>query len=268
MNSEPLISYAQNLEDVILDRCFDNIDKGFYIDVGAAWEKSDSVTKAFYEKGWRGINIEPNGNLFAELERVRVRDINLQILASDNNDSEIEITLLDNPGLSTCDDKIMQKHIKDGCKVSSTEVLPTKTLRQICSEYVPEKQQVHFLKIDVEGFEKKVIQGNDWGIYRPWVLVIESVKPMSQEPSYEEWEHILFDNKYKFAYDDGLNRFYVADEHSELLQYFKYPPNIWDNYRLYSNVALHEELRALRQSMSWKVTKPLRWLCRMICKKK
>ena len=53
------ISYAQNFEDVILWRAFKNLQNGFYVDVGANDPINDSVTQAFYEKGWRGINIEP-----------------------------------------------------------------------------------------------------------------------------------------------------------------------------------------------------------------
>ena len=53
------ISYAQNFEDVILRRALKDIEKGFYVDVGAHDPVIDSVTKAFYDLGWRGINIEP-----------------------------------------------------------------------------------------------------------------------------------------------------------------------------------------------------------------
>lgn len=54
------VSYAQNFEDVMLNRCFGKQKTGFYIDIGAAWPQVDSVTHAFYLKGWRGINVEPN----------------------------------------------------------------------------------------------------------------------------------------------------------------------------------------------------------------
>lgn len=53
------ISYAQNYEDVMLHRALKGVEKGFYIDVGANDPVQYSVTKAFYERGWRGINIEP-----------------------------------------------------------------------------------------------------------------------------------------------------------------------------------------------------------------
>lgn len=52
---------------------------GFYIDVGAHDPNFISVTKAFYLKGWYGINIEPLPNLFKALQIYRRRDINLNI---------------------------------------------------------------------------------------------------------------------------------------------------------------------------------------------
>ena len=53
------VSYAQNFEDVMLWRALREVTHGFYIDVGAADPDSDSVTRAFYDRGWSGINVEP-----------------------------------------------------------------------------------------------------------------------------------------------------------------------------------------------------------------
>lgn len=53
------ISYAQNFEDVRLWRALKQFEHGFYIDVGANDPSHDSVTKAFYDHGWHGINVEP-----------------------------------------------------------------------------------------------------------------------------------------------------------------------------------------------------------------
>ena len=53
--------------------------RGFYIDVGANHPRIDSVTLAFYERGWRGINIEPLPHLHRELEQERPEDLNLNL---------------------------------------------------------------------------------------------------------------------------------------------------------------------------------------------
>lgn len=72
-------SYAQDCEDIILYSVLKDIDKGFYIDVGANDPEFLSVTKAFYDRGWHGINIEPVHAVCAKLVQERPCDINLCI---------------------------------------------------------------------------------------------------------------------------------------------------------------------------------------------
>ena len=74
------ISYAQNLEDVMLYRALKYVERGFYIDVGAMHPTINSVTKAFYDRDWRGINIEPSPEYFDSLQQERPEDINLNVV--------------------------------------------------------------------------------------------------------------------------------------------------------------------------------------------
>ena len=83
-------------------------------------------------------------------------------------------------------------------------------------------QQVHFLKIDVEGYERRRARGADFAKVRPWIVLIEATRPPTPVPSYEAWEPLLLEAGYKFAYFDGLNRFYIAKEHTQLLTIFFY----------------------------------------------
>jgi hypothetical protein len=48
-----MYTYAQNFEDVMLNRLFHEQASGFYIDVGAWDPNMHSVTKHFYKGGWR-----------------------------------------------------------------------------------------------------------------------------------------------------------------------------------------------------------------------
>src|ERR1700682_2093400 len=75
----PMISYAQNYEDVALRRVFADQKSGFYVDVGAADHYYDSVTHWFYTAGWSGINIEPVCDAFRQLQIQRPRDTNLNV---------------------------------------------------------------------------------------------------------------------------------------------------------------------------------------------
>lgn len=227
-------SYAQNFEDVMLWRALKHIKNGFYIDIGGWSPDVDSVTLAFYENNWSGINIEPNPIFYKEFNEKRTRDINLQVAVAEKA-GKLVMNFLDNPGLSTLDDNIAEKHIRDGLKANREEV-KVETLDSIWQQYIKPTQDVHFLKIDVEGFEFSVIKSNNWKQNRPWILVIEATLPMSQEENYSDWEPVLLKNEYLFAYADGLNRFYVAKEHSELLNAFQYPPNVFDKFVRIRNI--------------------------------
>ena len=78
--------YAQNKEDLLIKSFFPDVKKGFYIDVGANDPVVDSVTKLFYDEGWSGINIEPIKKHIIDLDRLRPRDINLNLGLSDKTD--------------------------------------------------------------------------------------------------------------------------------------------------------------------------------------
>jgi len=222
------VSYAQNFEDVMLWRALSRVDKGFYIDVGAWSPDQDSVTRAFSERGWRGINIEPNPVYFKQLVERRPRDLNLPLAISDRCGT-VMMNFIPDSGLSTASDAIASRHAAAGWPVNQQEV-PVTTLAQVWQDHVPDAQEVHFLKIDVEGLEEAVLSGNDWTRYRPWIVVVEATLPLSQIESHAAWEGILLRARYEHVYSDGLNRYYVTVERADLKDAFRSPPNVFDDF--------------------------------------
>ena len=222
----PFVSYAQNFEDVMLWRCFRDRPNGFYIDVGAQDPEMDSVTKAFYDRGWSGVNIEPTQQYFEELKQNRSRDVNLQVACGATN-GRLKLYLFAGTGLTTAIHDFAQKNIESGYIATHIDV-PMKTLAEICATYAT--VDIDFMKIDVEGYELEVLQGADFSIYRPKIILIEATKPNTQIESFREWEKILLSERYVHVYSDGLNRFYVAQEYISLQENFKYPPNVFDNF--------------------------------------
>jgi FkbM family methyltransferase len=221
------ISYAQNYEDVMLWRALKDIDQGFYIDVGANDPDHESVTKAFYERGWRGINVEPVSQWFERLEKARPRDINLQ-LALGAEPGEITLYEIPDTGLSTAEKKFAERHEAESGFQSRELRVKIDTLSRVCERL--HVAPIHFLKVDVEGAEKAVFEGTDFGKIRPWIIVVEATLPLSQEESYSDWEPMLLNAGYEYAYFDGLNRYYVAGEHENLKGAFKAPPNVFDEF--------------------------------------
>lgn len=223
-----LISYAQNLEDVILWRVLHSFGPGFYIDVGACDPVVDSVTKAFYDAGWNGINIEPMDASFERVARARKKDINLKLALGAQKGNITFYSIDEGNGLSTPVESLATKYIQEGRKVDKIDV-EVETLANICERYV--NQDIHFLKIDVEGSEQYVLEGANFVNYRPWIILIESTEPNTTIPSYSNWEPIVLKAGYCFVYFDGLNRFYVANEKmQELKDYFSCPPNFFDHF--------------------------------------
>ena len=224
----PFISYAQNREDVLLWRALKDVERGFYIDAGAADPVIDSVTHAFYEHGWHGINVEPDPSLFDRLVRERPRDINLRVGLAEQPGEGILHTVGVRTGLSTLSQDVVAMHAAAGLSTTSTPI-PLMTLAEVCAAH--SQAPIHFLKIDVEGSERGVLAGADFARWRPWIVVAEATQPNSQVPSYSGWEPLLICAAYRFALSDGLNRFYVADEQwQRLASAFRDPVCVFDDY--------------------------------------
>ncbi|HCI15006.1 MAG TPA: FkbM family methyltransferase [Gallionellaceae bacterium] len=234
-------SYAQNFEDVMLWRALKHIDHGCYVDVGAQHPVIDSVSKAFYEHGWRGTHIEPVPQYAELLRKDRPDETVLQIALADV-EGTIELNVIPETGLSTAVDAYAKRHQEErlfGSQQITVSAMPLKSaLRSL------EGKAVHWLKIDVEGFETQVLKGWDSQLLRPWVMVVEATIPGSAETDYAAWDEIIVAANYQFVYFDGLNRFYIAREHAELAAAFLSPPNVFDDIKLTGNSSLCSELIA------------------------
>src|SRR5690242_18697804 len=110
------ISYAQNFEDVMLWRALKDVEHGFYIDVGAAHPDDYSVTRAFYDRGWRGINIEPSDRI-VRLAGARPRDVNIHAAIGREADRRAFFVVADNQDISTLDPEVAEGHRAAGWAV-------------------------------------------------------------------------------------------------------------------------------------------------------
>ena len=218
-NSFNFISYSQEFEDLILYSIFYDVKNGFYIDVGANDPDDCSVTKAFYNLGWNGINIEPLPDKFKKLEEERKRDINLNIAAGDKKGySKLNVG-------GACSKIVGNSRSYNAINVT------IETMATICQQYIPLKKEIHFCKIDVELYEKNVLLGYDFENYRPKVFCIESVYPGTTIPCYQLWEYILFEHDYSLAYDYKINRYYIDNRIPYLKERFNNTHIFINNYK-------------------------------------
>lgn len=169
------VSYSQEGEDVLLYRLLNTQRTGFYVDVGAHHPKRFSNTNYFYQRGWQGINIEPNPAAYDLFTSMRTRDINLQLGISDNPDDLLYYEF-DDPALNTFDQVLKQEREATTCyKVIASRNIKVDTLASVLSTYLPAGQQIDFLNVDVEGLDLIVLRSNDWERFRPRYVVSESL---------------------------------------------------------------------------------------------
>jgi len=222
------LSYTQNLEDYHLSLAFAGQAAGTYVDIGAGHPVADNVSFWFYERGWRGVVVEPQSDLLALYGRLRPRDTAVCSLVG-RHDGVADFHVVDRlHGFSTTILSVARQAQEFGARYR-TAAMPVITLARLCAQHGLD--DIDFLKIDVEGAEADVLDGGDWARYRPKVVVVEAVTPGTGAPAWGEWEPHLIANGYRFALFDTLNRFYVANEHPDIFARLPSQRAPWDKVR-------------------------------------
>lgn len=230
------VSFAQMAEDVVLWRALGHRQPGFYVDVGAHHPVGCSVTKVFYTAGWRGINIEPIAPLLGLFDEDRPRDINLAVGVSEEPGQLDFFDVEADQQRSTFDAALADMYRAEGRSVI-TRTVPVIPLNQIFEEHVT--GEVDFLKIDAEGHEESVIKSLDWATWRPHIVLAEGALHRA-----DSWPQLLVNASYRPALFDGVNRFFVAEEHwDELHDALSYPACPLDNYDTYDDLLVRNEMQ-------------------------
>ncbi len=244
------VSYAQNFEDVILWRALHRIGQGFYIDIGAGDPDAESVTRAFYDRGWRGVNVEPSRTAYLQLVARRPRDVNINAAMLNRTGPVCYYPVDGGNGLSTIIASVAAMRRADGWPVQEGVSVDGDTLSNICRRHAVD-QPIHFLKVDVEGAERDVLLGADFTLFRPWIVVVESEGPGVSEERDRAFEEPLLAANYRAAYFDGLNRFYLADEHADdLTRALSVPPNVYDRFVTAAQVEAEQRAESLARTAS------------------
>ncbi|WP_024287607.1 FkbM family methyltransferase [Cellulomonas sp. KRMCY2] len=258
--ASPFHSYAQNNEDVVLWRALRDVSVGRYVEVGANHPLIDSVSRAFYDRGWSGITVEPVP-YFAELQRAeRPRDLLVEA-AIGTTDGEITLHLVPGTGLSTVVDAVSVMHASEGIDHVDVTV-PSKRLDDVLSEsgWSPD-DDLHFMLVDVEGAEQDVLASVDLTRWRPRVLVVEATAPNAPISTHEAWEPAVLSAGYQLCLFDGVSRFYVADERAdELRPALSYPACAHDNFISRPLLTAQQEREELRgQAAHWRTVALTAW---------
>ncbi len=192
------ISYAQEGEDLLLDRIFEGQKNGFYIDIGAHHPMRFSNTYLLYKRGWRGVNIDAMPGSMVVFRRLRPRDICIESGVALSN-RQLTYFVFEEKALNTFDEKLAHYYESSGYKLSQQLQIRTKPLSELLNEYLPTGQQIDLLSVDAEEFDLEVLRSNDWLRFRPRVVITEELRSVSGKKNTSVHEFLTGIGYHKFA---------------------------------------------------------------------
>lgn len=167
-------SYSQEGEDILLYRIFEECKSGFYVDIGAHHPKRFSNTYFFYKRGWSGINVEPNSDAIKLFKRYRSNDINVELGVSDQA-GELTYFMFNEPALNSFDKDLSEKRASNtNYRIIGRKKIKVTRLDTILEKYLDKNVSIDIMCIDAEGYDLNILKSNDWELYRPKYLLVES----------------------------------------------------------------------------------------------
>ena len=164
-------SYAQHGDDFAVLNIFKRlgIEKPSYLDVGAYHPFDLSNTALLYERGSRGINVEPNAVLFEAFRKARPEDTNIRAGVAPVSGELPFYHVKADPGRFTFD-----KATAMTLGITYAEQITVYALNEIvggmwCNGIWPD-----LLSIDIEGLDIDVLRGADFGTHPPRVVIVEA----------------------------------------------------------------------------------------------
>lgn len=166
-------SFSSAGEDMILRHILGSEKmSGFYVDVGAFHPTLFSNTYFFYLNGWRGINVEARPGSKTLFDKVRPRDVNLEVgISREHGEMTYYFIAEDSPMNSFSPEFLQQIEMLEA--VRSKLSVPTLPLAEVLDRHLPKGQSIDFLTVDVEGHDYEVLESNDWQRFRPRLIVVE-----------------------------------------------------------------------------------------------
>lgn len=195
-------TYSQYAEDLFIDKVFNYKNEGTYIDVGANDPEVINNTKKFYDRGWRGVNVEPNVDKFEIFQKKRVLDLNIN--AGVGKSSVPLVFYSFNPDtLSTFSGEVAEKLVADGYALLSKNEVSIISLDDVFKKMG--RTRVDFISIDTEGYDEEVLRSNDWRKNRANLVCIEDDAGDRHDSFFESLG-------YKKIANNGLNSFFYDQE--------------------------------------------------------
>lgn len=214
-------SWAQQGEDLIIDFIFKwhlNCQKPSYLDIGANHPFGLSNTYLFYKKGCTGVNIEPDPALIEQFQKLRPRDINLNIGVGVEN-AELDFYLMSASTLNTFSKETANEYTKSKLlgypTIVEVKKLPVIPVNDVLKKYFSQNQP-YFISIDVEGWDYEILSSIDFNLYKPKLICIETNQGIQND--LDKYAGLLASAGYFQYAENSINSIFIKEEIIQSIQ--------------------------------------------------
>ena len=207
-------SYSQSGEDLICNLWLSG-NMGYYVDVGANHPITNNNTYLFYQRGWRGINVEPDIDCYKLLLKKRSKDINLHMGVGKTVTTKMLYTFDPNV-YNTFSKRHAKVYQSLGYKLVKKHAIELRPLSYIFERYhVPSRFDL--LSVDTEGYEMKTLSSIEWHKHRPKFIILETIKHKTLDKKIKEFSNYLYASNYLLFADTFINSIYISGEYKSIV---------------------------------------------------
>ena len=206
---EPGRPGSQGEEDKILQELLPG--NGRYVDFGAARPRNNSNTWTFYERGWRGLLVEPNTSFLYMLNYRRPGD-KVYPVAVRNYKGQTPFHIRGEVSSVISSWTESEPH-----RIDVDSLAVCERTDELLAKFPEDRDQCRFCSIDVEGAERELLETIDWSTFQPEVFCIEYRRydPVKLgEDMSGEWKGLLEAQGYKEVARTALNIICKRDENA------------------------------------------------------
>jgi FkbM family methyltransferase len=177
------LSYAQQGEDIALWQILRSVlglEQPTYMDVGAHHPVFNNNTYLFYERGCRGVLVEPNPALHGLLEQLRPRDVLVRGGIGVTAQTEADFYIIggsEDAQLNTFSREQAEALVTRSnghYRIERVMKLPLLGINELMRKHW--NGPPNLLSLDTEGFDLPILRSLDFARLRPDVVCVESVE--------------------------------------------------------------------------------------------